>query len=92
MPYEKFAINFTIIDQIVYEIITNQFTPIPAVAPLTHFCASLFKLFITHRFYKFLFTITFFLLILKICLPKKNCLYICREKEYSRKKSINEFV
>ena len=28
MAYQKFAINFTLIDQIVYEIITNQFTPI----------------------------------------------------------------
>ena len=26
-------------DQIIYEIITNQFTPIPVAAPLTHFCA-----------------------------------------------------
>ena len=40
MTYEKFALNFTLIDQIVYEIITNQFTPIPVAATLTHFCAS----------------------------------------------------
>ena len=40
MANEKFAINLTLIDQIVYEIITNQFTPIPVVAPLAHFCAS----------------------------------------------------
>ena len=25
MAYEKFSLNFTLIDQIVYEIITNQF-------------------------------------------------------------------
>ena len=29
MAYEKFALNFTLIDQIVYKIITNQFTPFP---------------------------------------------------------------
>jgi hypothetical protein len=40
MAYEKFALNFTLIDQIVYEIITIQFTPIPVAAHLTHFCAS----------------------------------------------------
>ena len=32
MAYEKFALNFTLIDQIVYEIITDQFTPIPVAA------------------------------------------------------------
>ena len=40
MAYEKFALNFTLFDQIVYEIIKNQFTPIPVAAPLTHVCAS----------------------------------------------------
>ena len=40
MAYEKFALNFTLIDQIVYEIISNQLTPIPVAAHLTHFCAS----------------------------------------------------
>ena len=33
MAYEKFALNFTLIDQIVYEILT-------AAAPLTPFCGS----------------------------------------------------
>ena len=28
----KFALNFTLIDQIVYEIITNQLIPIPVAA------------------------------------------------------------
>ena len=42
MAYEKFAFNFTLIDldQIVYEIITNQSTNIPIAAHLTPFCAS----------------------------------------------------
>ena len=40
MAYEIFLLNFTLIDQIVYEIITNQFTPIPVAAHLTNFCAS----------------------------------------------------
>ena len=30
------AYKMALIDQIVHEIITNQFTPIPIVAPLTH--------------------------------------------------------
>ena len=38
MAYEKFALNITLIDQIVYEIITNQFTPFPVAASLAHFC------------------------------------------------------
>ena len=40
MAYEKFAVNITLIDQIVYEIITNQFRPFPVAIPSTHFCAS----------------------------------------------------
>ena len=40
MAYDKFAIHFTLIDTIVYEIITNQFTPFPVVAPLVYFRAS----------------------------------------------------
>ena len=40
MAYEKYALIFTVIDQIVYEIITNQFTAISVAAPLTYFCAS----------------------------------------------------
>ena len=80
MAYTKFAFNFTLIDQIVYQIITNQFTPIPVAAHLTHFCGSnlsLFKLLQTSRFYKFHFTIIFLLLILKTCLQKRIvCIYI----------------
>ena len=37
MAYQKFAFYFTFIDQIVYEIITNQFTPLEVAAPLTPF-------------------------------------------------------
>ena len=40
MAHEKFALNFTVMNQIVYEIITNQFKPIPVAATLTHFCDS----------------------------------------------------
>ena len=40
MAYEKFALNITLIDQIVYEIITNQFTLFPVAALLAHCCAS----------------------------------------------------
>ena len=40
MVYEKFALNITLIDQIVYEIITNQFTPFPVAVPSAHFFAS----------------------------------------------------
>ena len=36
MAYEKFALIFTLIDQIVFEIITNQFTPFPVAARLAH--------------------------------------------------------
>ena len=61
-------------DQIFYEIITNQFTPFPVEVPLAHFgpLISLFKLLHTCRFYKFNFTITFFLLIFKTCLQKND--------------------
>ena len=41
MAYKNFSLYFKWIDQIIYEIITNQFTPFPAAWPLTHFCASL---------------------------------------------------
>ena len=34
MAYEKFALNFTLIGQKVYEIITDQFTPIQVETPL----------------------------------------------------------
>ena len=72
MAYEKFALNITFIDQIV----ANQSTPFPVAATLAHFCASNISLLQSCRFYKFNFTIPFFLLILKTCLLKKNCLYI----------------
>ena len=81
MAYEKFKLNFTIIDQIVYEMITNQFTLIQVTVPITHFCAS--TVYIIREIYytdapilQILFTIDFFLLILKTWLLKKNWLYI----------------
>ena len=97
MAYEKFALNFTLIKQIVFEIITNQFTTFPVAARLAHlFCVPLiylFKLLQTRHFYKFNFTIFLFLLILKTCLLKINCLYIYIErKKISPKNPINEFV
>ena len=63
MAYKKFATNFTLNDQIVYEIITNQFTPImiSVAAHLTHFCASYLSLCYHRRadFTKFI-SLTFF--------------------------------
>ena len=50
MAYKKCALNFTLIDQIVYEIITKQFTPLTVAAELAHFCAS--NLNISLSFYK----------------------------------------
>ena len=43
IAYQKFAFNLTLIDQIVYEIITNQFTPMQVVAFLTPFCNNVEK-------------------------------------------------
>ena len=40
MAYKQFSLSFKWIDQIVYDIITNQFTPFPVAVPLAHFCAS----------------------------------------------------
>ena len=42
MASQKFAFDFTLIDQIVYEIIANQLTvtPIQVAALLTPFCVS----------------------------------------------------
>ena len=40
MAYKQFALYFKQIDQMVYEIITNQFTPFPFAVPLAHLCAS----------------------------------------------------
>ena len=40
IAYQKFTFNFTLINQIFYELITNQFTPIKVAARLTPFCAS----------------------------------------------------
>ena len=62
-------------NSIVHEIITNQFTQLFMSAFLTQ----------TFRFHKIQITVTFFLLIFSKCLLKKNCLYIGREKEYSKK-------
>ena len=73
MAYKKFALYFKWIDQIVYEIITNQFTPFPVAEPLAYF-------------YKSHFTITFILLILKTCLQKKIVCNIYREKKNIAKK------
>ena len=36
MAYKKFAFIFTLIEQTVYEIITNQYTPLQVAARLTH--------------------------------------------------------
>ena len=40
MAYEKISLNFILIVQIVFEIITNQFTPFPVAVPLAHLRAS----------------------------------------------------
>ena len=40
MAFKKIALYSTIIGQIVYKMITNQFTQFPVAAPLTHICAS----------------------------------------------------
>ena len=40
MAYKIIALYFKGIDQMVYEIITNQFTPFPVAVHLAHLCAS----------------------------------------------------
>ena len=40
MAYKNFAFNFTLIDQKIYEFITNLFTPNSVAATLTPFRAS----------------------------------------------------
>ena len=87
MAYEKFALNFTSIDQI----ITNQFTPISVAAHWLIFVPliSLFKLLQTRRFSKFhfkLFSIEF----KNIFAKKELSVYIDKKKIY-QKSSINEF-
>ena len=49
MAYEKFTLNFTLIDQIVFEMITNQFTPFPVAAHLAYLCASNLSLMFAKR-------------------------------------------
>ena len=94
MAYKKFAHYFKWIDQIVYEIIANLFTHSFLSASFTHLNPfnSLPSNYQTHCFHNISNHGNCFLLILKACLQKKNCLYIYREKEYSIKKSINELV
>ena len=83
MAYEKFSLNFTLIYRRVYEMITNQFIPIPVAAHLTHFYASNLSLsditdvLILQISFHYNF---FFLLILKTCLLKKLSLYIERKR------------
>ena len=78
MAYKKFTLYFKWIDQIIYEIITNQFTPFPVAAPLAYFYASNLSLEVITDvpILQITFHYNFFLLILKTCLLKKNCLYI----------------
>ena len=76
MAYEKFTLNFTLIDQIVYEIITNQF--ILVTVRLTNFFAS-------NNF----FSIDFKNMVAK---KELSVICIYRDKEYSRKKINYEFV
>ena len=61
---------------------TNQFTPFPVAAPLAYFYASNLSLEVITDvpILQITFHYNFFLLILKTCLLKKNCLYIYREK------------
>ena len=80
MVYKKIAINFTLIDQIIYEIITNQFTPVLVAAPLTPFVFLIISLSIIDApILQNLFHCNFFLWILKTCLLKKLSV-----KEYSK--------
>ena len=83
MAYKNFALYFKRNDQIVYEIITNTFTQSFMSASLTHLCPSnsLWSNYQTHRLHKIQIIVTIFLLIFKIFLQKKNCLYIYRERK-----------
>ena len=93
MAYKKIALYFKWIDLIVYEIITNQFTPFQVAAHLAHFCASNFSLKVITDvpILQISFHFNFFLLILKTCLQKKE-LSVYIEKNNIAKKSINKFV
>ena len=82
MAYQKkIAFNFTLIDQILYEIITNQFIPLQVAAHLTPFDISNLSLQVIKDaqiiWNPFCFS---FLLILKICLLKELSV-LDREKE-----------
>ena len=84
MAYQKFAFDFTLIDQIVYKIIH-------ILIPLI----SIFKLSKTRRFHKINLILTSFLLILKICLLKNTSLcnvHILIRKKNKAKNTINELV
>ena len=75
MAYKKFLLHFKRIDKIFYEIISNLFTQ-----PFFYSCLnpsnSLRSNYQTDRLHRVQITVTFFLLILKTCLLKKNNLYI----------------
>ena len=78
MAYKSCALYFKLIDQIVYEIITNIFTQSFMLASLTHLCPSnsLRSNYQTHRLHKIQITVTFFLLILKlVCKKRIVCVY-----------------
>ena len=78
MAYKKFALYFKWIDKIVYEIIANLFTHLFLSALLLILIPLILSGQIIKRtaYTKIQITVTFFLLILKTCLQKKNCLYI----------------
>ena len=78
MAYKKFALYFKSIDQIVYEIIANLFTHSFLSVSFTHLnpSNSLRSNYQTHRLHQNSNHCNFFVLILKTCLQKKNCLYI----------------
>ena len=75
MAYKKFALYFKSIDKIVNEIIANLFTHSFLSASFTYIDPSNSL----RSNYQIQITVTFFLLILKTCLQKNNCLY--REKK-----------
>ena len=89
MAYKKSHFITNELIKLFYEIIKNQFIPFPVAifVPLIY----LLKLLQMCWFYKLHLTISFFLLILKTCLIKKNCLYIEKKKEYSKINQINKF-
>ena len=87
MAHKKFALYFTWLDQIVHEIITNWFTQSFISASLTQLCTSNSPQLIYQRCrvqknsnYCNFFPIKFWKRVVK-----KSCLYIGKEKEYSKK-------